>query len=86
MNFYLMFKEMILLSSSWRIFLFHSAESSVGFAEIILSMAESNPISISLLHLFQLVDIALRKSGPLLTSFLNLKFTIILRSPATAWP
>ena len=75
---------MILLPTSWRIFLFHSANSSVvilGFAETILSMLESRPISISLLNLFQFIDIASRKFRPVLTSFLNLEFAIILRSP-----
>ena len=52
----------------------------MGFVEIVRSMPESKPISISLLHLFHFIDIALQKLGPSLTSFLNLKF-IILRSP-----
>ena len=83
------FREMILLSYSWRIFLFHSTNSSVvilGFAKTIRSMRESKPISISLLHLFQCIDIASRKLGLLLTSFLNLEFVIVLRSPVRTWP
>ena len=74
---------MILLPISWRIFLFHSASTSVvilGFLETIRYMLESKPISISLLHLFQFIDIASRKLGPLFTSFVNLEFVIILIS------
>ena len=77
------FREIILLPTSWRIFLFHSASTSVvilGFVETIRYMLESKPISISLLHLFQFIDIASRKLGPLLTSFVNLEFVIILIS------
>ena len=81
--------EMILLSTSWRIFLFQSTNSSIitlGLVETICSMPESKPISIFLLHLFQFIDIASQKLGPLLTSFFNLEFVSILRSPVKTWP
>ena len=74
--------ETILLSTSWRIFLFYSTNSSIvtlGFVETIRSMLESKQISH--LCLFQFFDIASQKSRPLLTSFLDLEFVIILRSP-----
>ena len=72
---------MILLSASWRVFLFQSTNSSIvtlGFVETIRSMVESKPISISLLHLFQFIDIASQKLGPLLRNVLDLEFIIIL--------
>ena len=53
--------------------------------ETIRSTLESKPISISALHLFQFTDIASRKLGPLRTSFLNLEFFVILRSPVKTW-
>ena len=59
-----------------RIFLFHSANSFVvilGFVEFICSVVEFKPISISLLHLFQFIDIA------------SQEFVIILRSPVKTW-
>ena len=71
------------LSASWRIFHFHSVNSSVvilGFVDTICTMLESKPISISI-SLFQFIDIASRKLGPLLTSFLYLQFVIFLGSP-----
>ena len=72
---------MVLFSTFWRIFLFHSTNSSIvtlEFIEIIHSMLESKPISIFLLDLFWFIDIASRKLGPLLTSFPNLEFVDIL--------
>ena len=54
------------LSASWRIFHFHSVNSSVvilGFVDTICTMLESKPISISI-SLFQFNDIASRKLGP----------------------
>ena len=82
-------REMILLSTSCRIFHFQSTNTSIvtlGFVETFRSMLKSKPISISRLHLFQFFDIASRKLEPLLTSFLNLEFVIILRSPVKTWP
>ena len=79
------FREMTLLSTSWRIFFFHLTNSSVvtlGFVGTTRSMLESKPISIFLLHIFQFIDIA-RKLGAFLTSFLNLEFGIILKSPVS---
>ena len=61
------FKELILLSTSWIIFLFHAVNSSVVtllFVKIIGFMLESKPVSISLLPLLQFIDIASRKLGP----------------------
>ena len=80
---------MISLSTSCRIFLFYSANSSVvilEFVEIIRFMLQSKPIYISLLHLFQFIDIALGELGPLFATFLSLEFVIILRSPVKTWP
>ena len=84
MNFYLMFKRNDFIVSYWRIFLFQSTSSSIvtlGFVETIRSMLESKPISISLLHLFQFIDIASQKLGPLLRNVLDLEFVIILAGP-----
>ena len=80
---------MILLSTSWRIFIFLSRNSSVvtlRFAETIRSMLDPKPIFIYLLRLFQFIDIASQKLEPLLTGFWNLKFFIVLRSPVKTCP
>ena len=83
------FREMILLSTFWRIFLFHSINSSVvalGFVEIIRSNLEYKPVSISLLRSFQFIDIAFEKLGVLLIGFLHLQLVIILRSSVETGP
>ena len=82
-------REMILLSTSCRTFIFQSANSSIvilGFFETIRSMLESKPVYISRYHLFQFIDIASLKLRPLLTSFLNLEFVIILTWTVKTWP
>ena len=83
------FREMILLSTFWRIFLFHSINLSVvtlEFVEIIRSNLESKPVSISLLHSFQFIDIAFQKLGVLLIGFLHLELVVILRSSVETGP
>ena len=53
-------REIILLSTSWRIFPFQSTNSStvaLRFAETIRSMLESKPISISVLHFSSLLTL-----------------------------
>ena len=52
----------------------------LGDYEIICSMLESKRICVSLLHLFNFIDIDSFTLEPLPTSFLNLEFFIVLRS------
>ena len=89
MKFYSVFKRNdFIVNFLENLFFFHSANSSVvilGFVETIRSVLDSKPISYPLLHLFQFIDIASRKLGPLLTSFLNLEFVIIARSAVKTW-
>lgn len=79
-------KKIFLLTEkeSWRIFIFHSTNSFIvtylGITEIICSMLESKRICVSLLHLFNFIDIDSFTLEPLPTSFLNLEFFIVLRS------
>ena len=58
----------------------------LGFVETIRSVLEYKPISISLLHLFQFIDIASRTLGPLLKSFLSLVVVVILRLTVKTLP
>ena len=85
-------KKIFLLTEkeSWRIFIFHSTNSFIvthlGITKIICSMLESKRICVSLLHLFNFIDIDSFTLEPLPTSFLNLEFFIVLRSSVKKWP
>ena len=89
MKFYSVFKRNdFIVNFLENLFFFHSANSSVvilGFVETIRSVRDSKPVSYPLLHLLQFIDIASRKLGPLLTSFLNLEFVVIARSTVKTW-
>ena len=58
---------------------------TLGFIEIIRSMLDSKPISISLLHLFQFIDIYSQELRPLRTAFHNLELFTILGLPVETW-
>ena len=77
MNFYSTFKRNDFIANFLGNLSTNSSIVTLGFVETICSMLDSKPISISLLHLFQFIDIVSQKLGH---KFPQFRIFIITRS------